>query len=387
MQIFPKEILENTSQAFIPKNEVKNQAIYTFVLVFIILAFVSLPFIKINLYTTSRGLVKPHTERIPITSLNSGKVVSSNLRSNSYVHKGDVILKIENKILDEQIKLNQYDSIRLSKQIKDLQYLLKTRNIENDSLQSGKYRKDYAHFLEISSDHKTRIKKVKIDFNRNERLLDRGVIAKAEFENIKLEYDLAGSSFNMFKKQQQNRWQSELTQLKYDLEIILNKSAQFLQNKNNHNVIAPVSGSLVNLIGVEKGSNITSGTILAEISPDTNLLVECYVNPMDIGFINKSKPINFQIDAFNYNQWGLATGKILDISQDIEIIENRPVFKVRCSINEMFLELKNGTRGTIKKGMTLNARFELTERSLYQLLYDKVDNWINPTVKQMTSIN
>lgn len=38
--------------------------------------------------------------------------------------------------------------------------------------------------------------------------------------------------------------------------------------------------------------------------------------------------------------------------------------------------------------MTFNARFELTERTLYQLLYDKVDDWMNPTNQnsQITSI-
>lgn len=39
---------------------------------------------------------------------------------------------------------------------------------------------------------------------------------------------------------------------------------------------------------------------------------------------------------------------------------------------------KNGYKGYLKKGMTLQARFIITERTLWQLLYDKVDDWINP---------
>lgn len=30
--------------------------------------------------------------------------------------------------------------------------------------------------------------------------------------------------------------------------------------------------------------------------------------------------------------------------------------------------------------MTFTARFTVAERSLYQLLYDKVDDWVNPNV-------
>ncbi|MEQ5791680.1 HlyD family efflux transporter periplasmic adaptor subunit [Muricauda sp. NFXS6] len=389
MQIFPKEIIENTVQAYIPKNGVKSKAIYSLLLFFILSIICALPFIKVKVYTNAQGLVKPSKERIAITSLNSGKVLFSGIESNKYVEKGDVLLILENNVLNEQIALTKYDTKRFLEQIRDLQYLLNQKRIQSDSIQSPKYQKEYFQFLEISFEHKTRIKKLKVDFDRNQKLLDKGVIAKAEFENIKLEYDLALSAFNQFKKQQFNKWETSLTELRNDLEITQNKSSQYLENKKEYIVTAPVSGSLVNPVGIERGSIVTSGSILAEISPDTELLAECYVSPLDIGLIDESKPVNFQIDAYNYNQWGLATGKILEISEDIELINEQPIFKMRCQMNEEFLELKNGARGTIKKGMTFNARFELTERTLYQLLYDKVDDWMNPTKQngQITSID
>jgi len=53
-------------------------------------------------------------------------------------------------------------------------------------------------------------------------------------------------------------------------------------------------------------------------------------------------PVRFQVDAFNYNQWGLATGKVLEISNDIIIINNMPVFKVKCALDKEYLILKNG---------------------------------------------
>lgn len=88
--------------------------------------------------------------------------------------------------------------------------------------------------------------------------------------------------------------------------------------------------------------------------------------------------MKFQIDAFNYNQWGLATGKIVEIGRDIEMINETPIFKIRCKIDQEYLTLKNDIKGNISKGMTYNARFKLTERTLFQLLYDKVDDWLNP---------
>jgi HlyD family secretion protein len=42
---------------------------------------------------------------------------------------------------------------------------------------------------------------------------------------------------------------------------------------------------------------------------------------------------------------------------------------------------RNGVKGNLKKGMTFQARFILTKRSLFQLLYDKADDWMNPARK------
>ena len=89
-------------------------------------------------------------------------------------------------------------------------------------------------------------------------------------------------------------------------------------------------------------------------------------------------PVRFQVDAFNYNQWGLATGNVTEISSDIYFVNEKPVFKVTCQLREDYLQLKNGYKGYLKKGMTLQARFVVAERTLWQLLYDKVDDWINP---------
>ena len=141
MQIFPKEIIENTLQSYLPKNGVKSKIIYGVILCTILLAICSLPFIKVKVYTTARGMVKPSKERIVITSLNSGKVLFSNIENNKYVEKGDVLLILENNVLNEQIALTEYDSKRYSEQIKDLKYLLNAKNIRSDSVVLFPYQK------------------------------------------------------------------------------------------------------------------------------------------------------------------------------------------------------------------------------------------------------
>jgi membrane fusion protein, peptide pheromone/bacteriocin exporter len=91
--------------------------------------------------------------------------------------------------------------------------------------------------------------------------------------------------------------------------------------------------------------------------------------------------INAQIDAFNYNEWGMMPGTVADIAGDFVLMENKPVFKVRCRLEKQTLQLKNGYTARLKKGMTLRTRFVVTRRSLFQLLYDKADDWLNPAAQ------
>jgi len=47
------------------------------------------------------------------------------------------------------------------------------------------------------------------------------------------------------------------------------------------------------------------------------LIVKSTVSLNDIGLIRKNQKVKFQLDAFNYNQWGLLEGKVIDIDRNI----------------------------------------------------------------------
>ena len=43
-----------------------------------------------------------------------------------------------------------------------------------------------------------------------------------------------------------------------------------------------------------------------------------------------------------------------------------------------YLMLKSGQKRSLEKGMTVSAHFMITRRSLFDLLYQKIDDWANP---------
>lgn len=378
MKIFPKEILENTSEVFQFKHTTKSKIIYNSLIISILAALIALPFIQVDIYTSSAGLVKPNTERVPISLINSGRVKYSTMRDNLEVKAGDTLLIIENKIIEEQLSFSNNQGQELNQFIRDLSYLTSKDALRLEGLQSAKYKADFLEFTQKLKELKTRLKQKKTNFDRNKALYNNGVIASAEFERIESEFGIAKSNVSSLQKQQKSSWQSELINYKDALQELVSNKNQLIENKSQFYITAPTSGTLLNTAQLRPGSFVGQGIQLAEISPDTDLIAECYITPADIGLINPDKKVVFQVDAYNYNQWGLANGNITEISKDIVMIDQKPVFKIRCKIKEEFLQLKNGVKGKIKKGMTVNARFLLAERTLYDLLYDNVNDWLNP---------
>lgn len=381
-QIFPKEILDTSVEVFQFRYSGRTRAIYLIIVVTILGLLALLPFVKVNIYTSAKGIIRPLQNRTSLTVINSGSIIYSNLKENVSVSAGDTLLVIDNNGIDHQLELANYQTDETISFMDDLSYLNTSRNVNIERLQTAKYRKLFLEYSQKLENLTVHYQNAKRNFERNEILYRKNVISKLEYEDKKFQLDIAKNDINQLRRSQLNIWQTELieyTNLSKELE---NNTERLFKSKSQFVVIAPINGTLMNVKPQEEGSQISIGTTVGEISPDTDLMVECFVQPKDIGIINPNTSVNFQIDAFNYNQWGKATGRISEISKDIVLVENQPVFRVECRLNEEYLTLKNGVKGSLKKGMTLNANFRLSERTLFDLLYDNVDDWLNPNRNQ-----
>jgi HlyD family secretion protein len=56
------------------------------------------------------------------------------------------------------------------------------------------------------------------------------------------------------------------------------------------------------------------------------------------------------------------------------------VYKLKCFLEKQEVSLPTRNKATLKKGMSLRARFVVTKRSLFHLLYGKVDDWMDPNM-------
>jgi len=374
-QILPKEILNNSviiHQFILSK---KKQTIYGLLLFIIISGLASLPFIYVDVYSSANGIVKPDKERLSLQPLNSGRVIFSNIKSHAKVKKGDTLLILESQQVKERERLIIEKYVEKEKMISDLNSLL---NPSEGNLSTAKYLSEKALFDQQLFDLKVKLNKTTHDLNRSQKLFQKNVIAAIEIEKVQYDFDLAQNNLTEFKKRFFAKWENELNQERNKLAELKSQLKQFKESQAEYILLAPDNGSLINAKGFQPNAFVMAGQPLAEISPEANLVINCYVNPKDIGYLKINTPAKFQIDAYNYNQWGWATGEIKTIGSDIELIQNQPVFQVQCSLNENELYLKNGVAGKLKKGMTVKAQFFRARRSLWELLFDKAEDWFNP---------
>ena len=382
--IFPVEITEHSVEQHWAEHSTHSQVIYISLVSFIIVAIASLPFVYVDISVQSSGLIRPVAEKTEVKSPTAGKVAEVLVRDNESVKKGQPLLTIQTDLLDQQLSFNEQRVQELKAYVSDLSQLVTLTahtTHQAPALTSTLYLQAFHEFRQKTTEIRTRVVQARKEYERALALSKEYVIAGKEVEARKLTLDMAQGELRSWVAQQRSQWQLARQQHRDELAELTTTRQRLNKEKEQYHLVAPEAGTLQNFSGIYPGSYVFANQTLAELSPDSLLIVESYVPPSDIGFLHADMPVTLQVDAFNYNEWGTATGTISSISSDVVVMNNQPVFKVRSSINQRYLTLKNGHRGMLKKGMTVHARFLVNERNLYQLLYDKVENWLNPTVE------
>lgn len=377
-KIFPKEIIEQTTEAHFVKFNSTSRRIYILVILIILAAFASLPLINIPITQQSRGVLRTLGENNTLFATVYAQIDSINITENATVKLGDTLVILNTEKLDKELKSKQDFINRNQAFIEDISAVFQGRESQ---IQTSLYLKDFAEYKQKKKEIKDKIKQLKKDFLIHEKLYKKNVITESEFDKKKYTYDNAQQALELYEQQKRYEWQSKKDKLLEENLKLKSQIEQIVKEKQNYILKAPISGYINNYTGIKKGNFVSPGRVFANITPKGKLLVECYINPTDIGYISKNMDVVFQFDAYNYNQWGLEHGKVIEISHDV-FQENQSVFfKVKCSLDKESLSLKNGYEGDLKKGMTLTGRFHLTERTLFELLYDKLDDWLNPRLQ------
>ena len=355
--------------------------IYLPILLFIIVIFFLLPIINIPITSSSRGVIRSYTENTKLTSMVSGRIIKTSLnQNNQLVNKGDTLLVVTAEQLETQKSLQNNQASDYNAQLSDLNKLVAGNY---SSLQTGQYQRELSAMQENIAQVNAQLKLADRNFHRTNTLFNQGVLPQSEYDKDLFNVENLKRQISTIKEQQIAQWQAQKRDVERQIRLLNAESTRIHQESKNYIITAPMDGRLINFTGIQKGNYIIQGQEIGSLSPDQSLIIETYVSPKDIGFIHKNQKVKLQMDTYNYNQWGLLTGNVIQIDQNITVDQQtgQTFFRVLCSMDKNYLQLKSGYKGTIEKGMTLTTRFHLIDRTLWQLLFDRVDDWFNPRLK------
>ncbi|HNW56303.1 MAG TPA: efflux RND transporter periplasmic adaptor subunit [Bacteroidales bacterium] len=232
-----------------------------------------------NDYITVTGQVEPITT-IYLDAVEGGRVSERLIEEGSMVNKGDVILRLENRqlyqnILDSEAALAEKEN-----------YLRSTRiSFETELIQSKRNILD--------SEYKATRKKR--TYEQYKTLYDQGLISKEDYLQSKedYEYEIGLLEINRIKAKNDSilRATSMIT-----LENDLGKMRQMLglvhERLDNLNVKAPVDGQL-GMLDAEIGQSIGSGQRIGQINVLTNFKINAKIDEHYIDRVQRGLSASF----------------------------------------------------------------------------------------------
>ncbi len=359
------------------KRNKKNHSIYIASIAAVFITLILLPLIKVTISVQSMGVVRPTAEKVELKAPVSELIKRIYISEGSYVQLGDTLLAFSTETVDAQ--LSNVESLERDYESRIVDLIQFMCNLSSPQrLKNPVIIQEQQLFLRRREEITQRIQNAQKKWQRNKQLYDANVIAEDEFEQYALELTKAQTELSILIQDQK-------TSIKETLNELQNKASENQANLRRlrkeralYFLRSPVKGNIVEFSGIYEGSLLFANQTIASISPDSSLLVESYVTPKDIGFLYVGMPLKVLVESFNYNQWGMLSGKISEISSDFLRSENTAYYKVKCRLSSNHLSLKTGQKAFLKKGMTVQTRFVVARKSLLQILYQKFDRWVNP---------
>lgn len=377
--ILPPDWIENSIETYIYQHTTKSQVIYWVVLATIVLAFVLMPFVYVDISIQSNGSIRPATEKTDIKATISGIINDVYVCEGKKVKKGELLLRFRASSSHEKIAYQDNRLRDFEDHISDLKVL--SHGNKPSVFRSPARLQEYQVFVSKKQELQVAIEQARREHSREKLLFEKSLVSEEEYEKYLFTYQSKKEELASLVESQLSTWQTELNSYQNQFkEMLFAQKQEKAEVKDMYELRSPVNGTIEQFSGFYRGSSVQIGQTICCVSPDSIMYVEAYVSPNDIGYISVGMPIKAQITSFNYNEWGTIGGSVIYVSSDcMSDSGGNTYFKVKCQLQQNFLVMKKtGMKGCIKKGMAANVRFMITKRTLFDILYQNIDEWINP---------
>ncbi len=285
---------------------------------------------KFDDYITINGNVAP-IATIYMDAYEGGRVAEKLIEEGSMVKQGDIILKLENMNLYEQILASESNLALKQNDLRSTKLTFDSRQVEGKkSLATAQYD----------------LQRSKRSFEQNQELYDGELISKEVYLKAKEDFELAQKQYEIVKLQTEQDDQLRETSLKgldTDLERMRKTLSMVYERLDHLNVRAPADGQL-GFLDAEIGQNIAQGQRIGQINVLTDFKIEADIDEHYIDRVKRDLSATLER---NGNEYGLRLRKVYP--------------EVRNGRFRVDLVFTGEKPETIRAGQSYNIRLQLGE--------------------------
>ena len=380
----------NSIQCYLAEFSPYSKVFYVSLILIVFFGLAMLPFCYVNVITRTEGIIRPFQERTVVRSLMSATIQSVHCEDGSTVKKGDTLILFQQLNYTAQKEYITQKINNCTKLINDLKLLTQPDvwkdSTINNRLQTAVYRSQYLHFYDQLQEKDILNKKLQKDILLYDPLLREKVIAPNEFADIRFQLLQASAVFQLQISKQISQWQKELIEQQKLLVAYKTENSNLLANAQSYIVKAPITGTVLMQEPLYTGAAVLPSGELLSISPAQDLIVECLISPSDRVTIYHGQTITYSIPEIRNQMSTTFEGKVISIAEDYTLVNNKPLFRVKCSLNQTRVQLQNGFSYVLGRGLLLETRFLLARKSCWELLYQQLYDWFNPGTLSQSAV-
>ncbi len=201
---------------------------------------------------------------------------------------------------------------------------------------------------------------------------------QGSLEGSKNNYEIALLNLENAKKQRESTLLEQKEQCVAKLKEYGVTLTQQYYEYENKDILAPYDGVIKTLHFEKEGAVVTTTQPVAELLPETSqLIVEAQVSNKDIGFIAIGQEVDVKVDTYDYQKYGMLSGKVIYISPDaIENERYEKVYKV-----QILLE-KNNESFDVSQGMECSVEIKTDRRRIIEFFLEPLTEALDNSLKE-----
>ncbi|WP_414572354.1 HlyD family efflux transporter periplasmic adaptor subunit [Nostoc sp. CCY 9925] len=373
---------------------------------------------KVDETGSARGRLEPQGRTLRLDAPVTGKVIAIKVKEGQNVKAGQVLLELESDLTRTELQQTQSKLEGQQNRLNQLQLLknqltmsLRTQQLQNQAQESeqlaqlDQIQQRFNSSKQVYVLEKNRLKLAKNERQRYQYLWQKGAISKSKLEEIEgamferqglleqAQSDIQQATTEITKQQSTNQRitrtgelalldsQKQIKELESQIIDVLSeinqtkKQIQSLQFQvQQQTLCAPTDGTIFQLSINNAGAVIQPGQMVTQIAPQgVPLIFRAEMPSQESGFLSVGMPVKLKFDAYPFQDYGVAEGKLRWISPDSKVVETSQGkvenFELEIELPKTYIQTKN-KRILLTPGQTATAEVIVRKRRIIDFVLD-----------------